>query len=124
MFSIICLIHFVWMKNHYYLTKKADQIKLPNWVNVRKDRFHEILSKITKAKSDVLKTNVDGREITQVNAESLLNGIGTVKINGSEFKRKNNNIVNDVEAIRRSQFSQEVKKKSKDEQPATTDMSE
>ena len=33
------------------------------------------------------------------NAESLLNGIGSVKINGSEFKREYNNIVNDVEAI-------------------------
>ena len=99
MFSIICLIHFVWMKNGYYLTKKPDQIKLPNWVNVGKERFNEMLSTITKAKSDNLKTNVDGREITQVNAESLLNCIGSVKINGSEFKREYNNIVNDVEAI-------------------------
>ena len=62
MFSIICLIHFVWMKNGYYLTKKPDQIKLPNWVNVGKERFNEMLSTITKAQSDVLKTNVDGRE--------------------------------------------------------------
>ena len=51
MFSIICLIHFVWMKNGYYLTKNPDQIKLSNWVNVGKERFNEMLSTITKPKA-------------------------------------------------------------------------
>ena len=36
---------------------------------------------ITKAKNDWLKTNVDGREITLDNAESLLKGIASGKIN-------------------------------------------
>ena len=53
---------------------------------------------ITKAKNYGLKTNVDGREITLDNAESLLRCIASGKINGSEFKREFNNIVNDVEA--------------------------
>ena len=49
MFSIIYLIHLV--KNRYCLTKKTpDQLKLPNWVNVSKERFNVILSIITKAK--------------------------------------------------------------------------
>ena len=94
MFSIICLIHFVWMKNGYYLTKNPDQIKLSNWVNVGKERFNEMLSTITKPKAMFQKLMQ-----MEENAESILNGIGSVKINGSEFKREYNNIVNDVEAI-------------------------
>ena len=53
MLFIICLIHLVWVKNRYYLRKKnPDQLKLPKWVNVSKERFTEILSTITKAKKD------------------------------------------------------------------------
>ena len=43
--------------------------------NVSKERSNEILSTITKAKNDGLKTNVDGREIPLDIAESLLKGI-------------------------------------------------
>ena len=88
MLSIICLIHLVWVKNRYYLREKnPDQLKLPKWVNVSKERFNEILSTITKAKDDGLKTNVDGREITLVNAESLLKGIASGEISKSLFKK-------------------------------------
>ena len=55
--------------------KKQDRLKLPKWVNVSKERSNEILSTITKAKNDGLKTNVDGREIPLDIAESLLKGI-------------------------------------------------
>ena len=41
--------------------------------------FNEILSTITKAKEDGLKTNVDGGEITLDSAESLLKGIASKK---------------------------------------------
>ena len=42
---------------------------------------------ITKAKNDWLTTNVDGREITLDNAESLLKGIASRKINKSQLKK-------------------------------------
>ena len=42
---------------------------------------------ITKAKNDWLKTNIDGREITVDNAESLLKGIARRKINKSQLKK-------------------------------------
>ena len=42
---------------------------------------------------------MDGREITLDNVESLLKSIGSGKINKSEFKKKYNNIANDVEKI-------------------------
>ena len=32
--------------------KNPDQLKLPKWINVSKERFTEILSTITKAKND------------------------------------------------------------------------
>ena len=57
------------------------------------------MSTITKAKNDGLKTNVDGREITLDNAESLLKGLASRKINESEYKKEYNNTVVDVEAI-------------------------
>ena len=70
------------MFNSFGLGKKAllfnettpDQLKLPKWVNLSKERFNEILSINTKAKNNGLKTNVDGRGITLDNAESLLKG--------------------------------------------------
>ena len=42
---------------------------------------------INKAKNDWLKTNVDGREITLDNAESLLKGIARRKINKNQLKK-------------------------------------
>ena len=50
---------------------------LPNWLNVREERFNEILSIVTEAKNDGININVDGREITLDNAESLLKGVGS-----------------------------------------------
>ena len=78
--------------------EQPDELKLPKWVNKNKERFNEILSIITWATNDGLKTNVDGREVT-LHAESLLKGIASGKINGNEFKRENNDIVDDVEPI-------------------------
>ena len=57
--------------------KNPDQLKLPIWVNVKRKRFDEILSTITKAKNNGLKTSVDGRKITLDNAESLPKCIGS-----------------------------------------------
>ena len=68
--------------------KNQDQLKLPKWVNVSKERSNEILSTITKGKNDGLKTNVDGREIPLDNAESLLKGITSGKIKLSLIKGK------------------------------------
>ena len=87
MFSIVCLIHLVWVKSRYNLMKKnPDQLKLPKWVNASTERFNEILSTITKAKKDGLETNKDGREITLDNAESFLKSIASGEINKSQFK--------------------------------------
>ena len=55
--------------------------------SVSKERFNNILSIITKAKSDGLKTNVNGKEITLDDAESLLKGIVSGKMNRSDFKK-------------------------------------
>ena len=59
--------------------KRLNESKLPKWVEVSKERFNEIPSTITKAKNDGLKTDVDGREITLDNAESLLKSIVSKK---------------------------------------------
>ena len=41
-------------KSLLFNEKNPDQLKLPKWVNVSKERFNEILSTITKAKDDGL----------------------------------------------------------------------
>ena len=75
---------------------QPDQLVLPAWVKVTKNRFNEIQSIITEAKRNKLKISGDGKEFTLDNAESSLKGITSGKIDGSEFKRKYNNVI-DVE---------------------------
>ena len=49
------------------------------------EAFNEILSTVTEAKNNGFKTNVDRREITLDNAESLLKGKSRGEINKREF---------------------------------------
>ena len=111
---------------------------LPKWTKVSEKRFNEILSTVTEVKNNGFKTNVDGREITLDNAESLLKGIGSGKINKREFKKEYNDIADDVEKISnrpmptRSQnkmaeilsLLKELVEEPPYEQPDTTDMPE
>ena len=72
---------------------------LPKWVKVSEKRFNEILSIVTEAKNNGLKTSVDGREITLDNIGSLLKDVGSGEIDGSQYKKEYNNIVNDADVI-------------------------
>ena len=81
------------------ISTKSDKLKLPKWIKESKTRFNEILSTITDAKNNGLKANVNGEEITLDQAESLLKGINSKKINVHEFKEKFNDIVKDVKKI-------------------------
>ena len=72
---------------------------LPKWIKVSEEKLNEILSTVTEAKNNGFKTNVDGREITLDNAESLLKSIGSGKIDRREFKETYNNTADDVEKI-------------------------
>ena len=65
----------------------------------KQKRFNEILSVVTKAKTDGLEISVDGRRITLDNTERLVKDTASGKINNSEFKEEYNNIVDDVDAI-------------------------
>ena len=109
---------------------------MPKWVNVTKERFNEILSTITKAKNVELKTNVDGREITLDNAESLLKREKQIEVS---LKKSTAILLMMWMQYYRSQCSQEIKKKmvglrikkslefkdkELDEKPDTADMPE
>ena len=85
--------------NVFGISTKLGRLMLPKWVNKSEERFNEILSTVTEVKNNGLKTNVDGREITLDNAESLLKGVGCGKIDKREFKKRYYNIVDDVEKI-------------------------
>ena len=124
--------------NAFGISTKPGRLMLPKWVNVSEERFNEILSTVTEAKNNGLKINADGREITLDNVESLVKGVGSGKVDKREFKKKYNNIVNDIEKIlnkpmlTRSQnklakillLIKEIVEGPQYEQPDTTDMSE
>ena len=57
--------------NSLAISSKPDKLMLSKRVKVRKEIFNEILITITKGKKEGLKINVDGREITLDEAESL-----------------------------------------------------
>ena len=118
--------------NSLGISSQPGRLMLLKWVKVSKKRFNEILSTVTKAKSEGQRTNVDEREITLDNTESLLKDLGNAILDG-------HNIVNDVKAIvdkpiiTRNQekmveimtLSKEIPKPSNkkyDEQPDTTDV--
>ena len=85
--------------NAFGISTKPDRLMLPKWVNVSKERFNKILNAVPEAKNNGLTTNVEGREITLDNVESLLEDTSSRKINKSEFKKRYNNIAVDEEKI-------------------------
>ena len=58
------------------ISGKSGRLMLPKWVRISKKRFNEILSTVTKAKNNGLRTNVDRKEIKLNNTESLLKDLG------------------------------------------------
>ena len=111
---------------------------LPNWVEISEKKINEILSTASKAKNEGLQTNVDGREVTLDNTESLLKDLGNGILNCHEFKNRYNNIVDDIKTIlnkpmiRRNGkkiieimgLLKEIIKTKLNEEPDTTDMPE
>ena len=79
--------------NGFIISTQQGRLMLPKWIKVSKKKFNEILSTITEAKNNRLKTNVDGREITLGNVEIVLKGIGSGKIDKREFKKKSTKIL-------------------------------
>ena len=94
---MIVFVYF--LLNSLGISSQPGRLILPEQVKVSEERFDKILSAVTKAKIDGLKTNADGREITLDNAESLLKDLGDGILDRREFKKKYSNIVDDVEAI-------------------------
>ena len=71
--------------NLFGISTKPGRLMFAKWVNVSEERFNEILSTVTKAKSNGLKINADGRKITLDNLESLVKGVGSGKVDKREF---------------------------------------
>ena len=57
------------------------------WVKVSEERFNEILSAVTKAKNEGLKTSVDGREIRLDYTKRLLKDLGNGILDANESKK-------------------------------------
>ena len=85
--------------NAFGISTQPGQLMLPKWVNVSEERFNEILSAVIEAKNNGLQINVNGREITLDNVESLLKDTGSGKIDKREFKKRHNNITVGLEKV-------------------------
>ena len=66
-----------------------------------KSRFNEIKDVITKANESKLMNRLEGRNITLKNAEKLLEGIISEKINKKKAKDINYDIAEDVNKLKR-----------------------
>ena len=98
-------------EHKFLLGKQAGESELLKWVNKNKTRFNEILSTVTKAKNEGLRTDVDGRQITLDNTENFLKDLGNRILDRPEFKNRYNNIANDVETIVNRSIATRNKKK-------------
>ena len=78
------------------ISSERCRLMLPKWVNISEKRFNEILSTVTIANNEGLRTNVDGREITLDNVKSLLKDLGNGLVDRLESKNRYNDIVNDI----------------------------
>ena len=126
--------------NSLRISSQPGRIMLPKWLKVSEERFNETLSIVTKAKNQGLTAYVDGREITLDDTERLLKDLGNGKIDGRDYKERQNNIFKDVEATINKPMIIKHKKVAKimslvkeilnpsnnksDEQPDNPDMSE
>ena len=98
--------------NSLGITSKLGRLMLSKWVKVSQKRFNQILSTVTKAKIEGLRTNVDRREITLDNVENLLKDLGNELVNAHEFENRYNDIVDDKEGIAdKSAITRNQKKK-------------
>ena len=79
--------------NSLEISSKPDRLMSPKLVKVSEKRFNEILSTVTKAKNQGLRTNVDGREIPLDNTENLLKDLGNGILHEPEFKNRYNDII-------------------------------
>ena len=95
--KVIDVVYYLF--NSIGISSQPSRLILPKWVSVSEKSFNEILSTVTKANNEGLRTNVDGTKITLDNTESLLKDLGKAILDGHKFKREYNNIAHDVEAI-------------------------
>ena len=98
--------------NKVGVTEKEDEDEtdqeLPPWIQVPKSRFNEIKDVIIKANESKLMTRLEKRNITLKNAENLLEGIISGKINKKKTRDIYNDIAEDVNKLKRLKSTYKV----------------
>ena len=96
------------------VTEKEDEDEtdqeLPPWIKVPKSRFNEIKYVITRANESKLMTRLEKRNITLKNAEKLLEGIISGKINKKKATDMYNDIAEDVNKLNKLKPTESRKK--------------
>ena len=72
---------------------QPDQLVLPKWVKVTKNRFDKIKIIVTGAKNNKLKTSLDNKIITLNSIEELIKVIASIKLKYKETKNRCNAII-------------------------------
>ena len=88
---------------------KIDQ-ELPPWIKVPKYRFNEIKDVITGSNESRLMTSIGKKKITLKNAEKLLEGVISGKIDKKEARKMYNNIADDANKLNRLELTEPRKK--------------
>ena len=88
---------------------ETDQELLP-WVKVPKSRFNEIKDVIFRANESILMSRLEGRNITLKNAEKLLEGMISGKINKKKVRDMYNDIAEDVNKLNKLKPTESRKK--------------
>ena len=83
--KIIDVVYYLF--NSLRISSQPGRLMLPKWVKVSEERFNEILSTVTKAKTEGLKTSVDGREIRLDYTKRLLKDLGNGILDANELKK-------------------------------------
>ena len=96
------------------VTEKEDEDEtnqgLPPFIKVPKSRFSEIKDVITRANESRLMTRLEKGNITLKNAEKLLEGIISGKINKKKATDMNNDIADDVNKLNKLKRTESRKK--------------
>ena len=96
------------------VTEKEDEDEtdqeLPPWIKVPKSRFNEIKYVITRANESKLMTRLEKRNIALKNAEKLLEGIISGKINKKKATDMYNDIAEDVNKLNKLKPTESRKK--------------
>ena len=99
MLSVINRI-YQFFEYKFLLGEQPDELNLPKWIKVSKQRFDVIKKKVQNAKINNLQTRQKGSKVININeSDKLLHEIENNQINNEEPLKRIENIRNDINKV-------------------------